>query len=355
MATKFRLGTDAPQFPGVLAPTSETERRVVSPAMWAVAFFTAVLVVSVISAIMSVWMIVERRVVNASCPHAVCEWGVASHLEGGIGCETLYKGVGEVCANTCYTAGTGHCTNAHTCIGTGCLGDCVIENPDVDFPIYELDHPDCADKIVFTDFFSWNTSLSSVESKSWLYYSDLAPFCSAIHGCQAYVSRIRVRHVNHTVDWTWQTGSELDCLSYLNMTNSDCIQAVDLPMDESMANDVYRTLFVTPTVSYQAGICMYSYVCGATNTSAFIDPVYLQGKKRVVSLMTEVPTPGSVAYKAHLLEHAVHMTRHYSADGMRKQLAPRIHQQAGLDAPVKIAKRETNAKRWREDRDEEEE
>ncbi len=216
----------------------------------------------------------------------------------------LPKRLGSACDSTCHVDGTATtCQDANVCGSddpTTCLGYCAIDPADSDGSIYQFAHPDCADKFPFKDFYKWDTALSSALPDNWIYYSDYEPDCSVYGGCRGYGMQMQlVMQGGTNTDVFAHTSTMVDCIEFLNLTNSECIQAQTIPLQSDIATPFFVNIFQPPysptNISdwrLQGNMCIYSYKCGTDNTTALTDPTYLQGKKRTLgSAATGEPDP----------------------------------------------------------------
>jgi hypothetical protein len=247
-----------------------------------------VLAVAIASMVVVSILMAHRWKLDATCDsHQTCVRDVSSSAGSVKICKSFTQPIDSTCDSECHVDGTvtkctydQQCTNADV---TTCLGYCEIT--DADGSIYQGAHPDCdADKIAFKDFVTWNTSLSSDYNANWLYYSDYIPgdCFGATLGCTWYGAYIQLVSLFGTPTlWSTTTSASFTCLDFLNMSNSQCIQALEFALDENISVPLFQTAMSESTWKAQGKACIYYYQCAkVVNETALTDPAYLQGVKR---------------------------------------------------------------------------
>ncbi len=273
------------------------------------------------------FLLYDREALDTACNNDnVCQRGVAKTVGGVKFCSVRSLAPGASCTSACYADGTTtHCTSEQECISTdstACLGACVITDPGGS--IFENDHPDCEDKLVFKDFYTWNTSLSSENPFGWMHYTDFPGTCDALMGCMWYGMRLRLYYREDLVDWYDYTGSDLDCFGYLNMTNDACIGTIEVPVDNEIATPLFRGILDPFTAenltlfTFQSSMCLFNYKCAVANTSALVDPAYLYGGAKKRGLLQ----PLSVDHERHVT-HFVRLAQLHSKT-MGEKLWPHV-------------------------------
>ncbi len=274
------------------------------------------------------FLLYDREALDTACNNDnVCQRGVAKTVGGVKFCSVRSLAPGASCTSACYADGTTtHCTSEQECISTdstACLGACVIET--ATGAIFESDHPDCEDKLVFKDYYMWDTPLSSESPYAWMQYSDFPGTCEVNMGCMWYGMRVRLFYREDLVDWYTPTGVELGCLDYLNMTNDECIETVEVAVDNEIATPLFREVldpFIPATnltkFTFQSSMCLFSYKCAVANTSALIDPEYLYGEAKKRRVQQQKP----VHYERHV-NNFVRLTQVHSK-AMGEKLWPHV-------------------------------
>jgi hypothetical protein len=254
-----------------------------------------------------------------TCVHDVSSWASGVKI-----CDHINASTGERCDSACHVSGTAtKCTYDQQCTHadvTTCLGYCEMTTSDSS--IVQGEHPDCdEDKIAFKDFSSWNTELSSANKNNWLYYSDVVPgdCYGATLGCTWYGAYVQlVASISSPDFWEIGTVTPFTCTDFLNMTNSQCIHALEIPLDENISTPLFKAALSVTTFKYQGTACIYYYQCAKVlNETALTDPIYLQGAKRSL--------PSSPPPQAHIMERFVERMQAREPD-IRRQWEPRLQQ-----------------------------
>ena len=267
----------------------------------------------------------SRPVIDATCASdRVCTVGASVLTDAGDRlCQVWNKPTGAACTSACYANGTRtYCTNAQECTSrnaTACLGYCAIDPGLVNAYFFnQPNHPDCADKFIFKDFFTWGTSLSSSFYGNWILYTDYPPECWPSAGCVGYATPI----VFYSEYQSTVTPTLYDCLDYLNMSNAECVQAKSIPLDEGLANALAASVALDEVIPspFQMKACLYTYACVVTNETAYTDPLYLLGSDRKRSVLDNSPMPNAKAYIQALVER--------KKDDIRAKLVPAMQRYA---------------------------
>ncbi len=263
-------------------------------------------------------------VVDTACPQGdTCQTGMSIKSAGVKHCQIYNDTIGTACASACYVDGTTTTCDAYQLCGspdsTACKGACVPT--EYDHPLFQIESPDCTGFLTFFDFFMWDTATSSADLLNWVFYSDYAPECHAIFGCQGYASYIMAYMPGAgSGSWATQEPMQLGCLDILNMTNKECIHSTSFQLIENISTPLYRTILQPGTDGnisdwrFQVNACIYWYKCGVVNASALTDPVNLIGP-------TKRSLPSAATETSKIVKM---MTAH--GDKIAKKLGPHIDQ-----------------------------
>jgi hypothetical protein len=242
----------------------------------------------------------DKWALNAACANATCQTGLAFMVDGEVaGCSLLNDPPGTSCTSSCYLENASLTCDAHqgctSSLPSDCLGYCQIEDP---YPLtYESDDPECAGKLTFRPFNSWNTD-ESVNNPvlDWLYYSDYPGECQPYTGCTWYGWRVIATNAS-SVDLLAAYTAPLGCLDFLNMTNTECIQAKAIPIDNELSTATWHNIITALGFSlglrnrvFQTELCLFSYKCFAVNETVYSDPAMLYGyeaKRSLASTLDE--------------------------------------------------------------------
>jgi hypothetical protein len=261
---------------------------------------------------------------DSRCASSTCQTGLAFVQDGVVsGCSVLNDLPGTTCSNECHVEDTAlTCNSQQECVSaepTTCLGYCHINTTGP--YTFEYGDPECDGKLTFRAFNQWNTSESSSDAFHWLYYSDYPAECSAYVGCIWYSWRVMARRdpefagvvINDPV-------SNVDCLDFLNMSNSDCIQAKAITIGPAISTPVWTEIATNATqfpnatgVEYLTEMCLYSFKCFTQNETFFSDPAYLVGEAKKRSL-------DATASQDLLVDDAVRVLKQHGARSQHPHL-----------------------------------
>lgn len=245
------------------------------------------------------------RVDAVACPvaaHTECQLGVAvTATNGAKTCQYFNQTSGSSCTSKCYATGTStSCVGSERrCAGTDatkCLGHCTIDNPSGN--LYQRNHADCEGKLKFKDYYLMNLTNSSEAPTDWLFYNSTTGDCYPEYGCHWYGARIII--YQYSTDWYLSATSPHNCLDFLDMENTECIQSRAFDMGVSFSNTFFRNMLpkystsIVGTYNYQGSLCYYWYKCGVVNNTYYADPQFLvpEAKRSLQGpATTTVPPP----------------------------------------------------------------
>jgi len=230
-----------------------------------------------------------------------CAYGTSTKVGSRRNCAVAYKGAGETCTSPCLNT-TGYCTKARVCANINpiaCKGFCSLAGLGGTSPV-EGNSAGCAGKIIFKDYFIWDTILSSADPFDWLYYSDLNGDCID-ETCLWSATRIDIDRVDASADWLATVALPLDCMDFLNTTAmitaetpASCLIPTLTHMNRDISTPLFRQIldpFSAANLTayeFQASICTYRFACSTPNTTKLTDTQFLKGKKR--SLLAPIAT-----------------------------------------------------------------
>jgi hypothetical protein len=266
-----------------------------------------------------------RPVIDATaCPSAAnraCQTGALFTALGGQElCQYSDSAVGTACDSACHVDDTTTtCDSDHVCTNadpTTCLGYCAVTSG----ALFDTNSSDCFDKLVFKDFLTWNSPYRSADSNNWLYFTDYPAECWYDQGCTWFATILQL-HGTTAPLMTTATRYVDSCLEPLNMTNSECIEALEITFTEAQSNTFFRNVNDAldagdySAVNYHAIGCVYHYACGVRNETYMTDPDLLLGDKR--SIAADAPALASVQRRA------VDLTLAHQ-DSIRAQWLPKV-------------------------------
>jgi hypothetical protein len=259
-----------------------------------IATLVSVLAIGLSLIIMNSFLLVNRSKLDPKCDESdnVCKVGISTLLPDNTKvCETRYRPTGASCKDQCHVDGAKTtCTQDHACVSaepTDCLGTCVIT--DFSLPIMQAQHPDCTDKLTFYDAYVWGHDNRLSSPNLLLTYSNYGGDCTPEVGCLFYATRLQLEtDATNTTNWITDL-VHYDCLQFLNMTNTECIEAITVPLDANISTTYWQAVLGgSNKIKYQSDVCLYYYKCHQANTTALLDPANLAKKRSTSSAQEQV-------------------------------------------------------------------